>query len=281
VACVLAFTRPRASNYTAHGAVAQVELGNQLWESADYDPARLQVSEMRLGTSAQASDRWRLTNGYGASATNNGNVRSQTLTLPGWTASQSFDYDLLNRIQSASEGTSWTRTFDGDQYGNHWVSGWTGLSPWSFTPVSAEWYDARNRITGAPSAGFDAAGNQTQLGGYHFDFDAENRLTASTINDVRTTYSYDGEGRRVKKVAGGNTTVFVYDAAGQLAAEYSTEEPAGIGTQYVTVDHLGSTRLVTDASGVVTSCHDFLPLGAAVPQEPAPTFRRGALRAVG
>jgi hypothetical protein len=41
---------------------------------------------------------------------------------------------------------------------------------------------------------------------------------------------------------------FVYDAFGNLAAEYGG--PVGpTGTQYLTSDHLGSTRLVTDSSG--------------------------------
>lgn len=35
-------------------------------------------------------------------------------------------------------------------------------------------------------------------------------------------YFYDGEGRRVKKVADAETTVFVY-SAGKLIAEYSTQ----------------------------------------------------------
>jgi len=35
----------------------------------------------------------------------------------------------------------------------------------------------------------------------------------------------------------------------------------GVGVQYVTADHLGSTRLVTDASGGPTECHDYQPFG--------------------
>jgi len=43
-----------------------------------------------------------------------------------------------------------------------------------------------------------------------------NLLTAMTI----ASYGYDGEGRRVQKVSG--TTTYLYDAQGQLAAEYIT-----------------------------------------------------------
>jgi len=48
---------------------------------------------------------------------------------------------------------------------------------------------------------YDAAGNQTAIGGFSFTYDAESRLVSSTLNGVTATYAYDGEGRRVKKGA--------------------------------------------------------------------------------
>jgi hypothetical protein len=63
-----------------------------------------------------------------------------------------------------------------------------------------------------------------------------------------TTTEYDGEGRRVKKVAGGVETYYFYDALGRLAAEYSTGEPAATGTTYLFADMLESVRRV-DAIG--------------------------------
>ncbi len=56
----------------------------------------------------------------------------------------------------------------------------------------------------------------------------------------------------------GDVTTFVYDAFGNLAAEYASASMAAGGTRYVTGDHLGSTRLVT---GVQTERHDYLPFG--------------------
>jgi RHS repeat-associated protein len=74
---------------------------------------------------------------------------------------------------------------------------------------------------------------------------------------------YDGDGRRVTKaIPGGATTTYVYDAQGDLAAEYSTQPPAiSCATCYLAVDHLGSTRLLTDQNGNPVSRHDFLPFG--------------------
>ncbi len=72
------------------------------------------------------------------------------------------------------------------------------------------------------------------------------------------------EAGRVKKAtANGETTVFAYDAAGQLVAEYSTQATSG-GTSYLTQDQLGSTRIVTDGAGNPTSRHDYLPFGEEI-----------------
>ena len=39
-------------------------------------------------------------------------------------------------------------------------------------------------------------------------WDAENRLQTVTVNG-QTTYTYDGDGHRVKKLQGGQTTVYI------------------------------------------------------------------------
>jgi YD repeat-containing protein len=76
----------------------------------------------------------------------------------------------------------------------------------------------------------------------------------------KTFYGYDGEGRRVTKTDSFGTMVFVYDALGRLAAEYGgTVDTAA--TRYLTTDHLGSTRVITDASRTVVECKDYLPFG--------------------
>jgi YD repeat-containing protein len=93
-------------------------------------------------------------------------------------------------------------------------------------------------------------------------YDAENRqVTVTNAQSVTATYAYDGDGRRVKKTVNGNTTTFVYDAAGQLAAEYGGPAPVESGTRYLFGDHLGSTRLVARADGTVDKTYDYLPFG--------------------
>ena len=68
------------------------------------------------------------------------------------------------------------------------------------------------------------------------------------------------------KTTPSGTTLFVYDAFGQLAAEYSTTAVTNLCTTcYLSTDHLGSTRLVTDQNGNVVARHDYAPFGQEIP----------------
>jgi RHS repeat-associated protein len=72
-------------------------------------------------------------------------------------------------------------------------------------------------------------------------------------------------GSACRRLRRAGTTVYVYDALGQLAAEYSTVGGSTpCYTCYLIADHLGSTRLVTDENGTVVARHDFLSFGEEI-----------------
>jgi len=277
--------------YAAHGAMEQMLLGNSKLQQSCYN-GRLQPFGMRLssGTSpttncANSSDLLNLAFGYGTS-NNNGNVLSQMIVMPKQTSgtltlTQAYGYDNVNRLESVGEtvtaggsgGGAWSFTHGYDRFGNMWVTPTGGLTAHSATPRAGDQFGATtNRLTkafdgSALSSPYDAAGNlisHPYVG--TMQCDAENRQKQFTSGSTTATYHYDGDGRRVKRVLGGQTTVFVYDAFGMLAAEYSTATPTETGgRRYRTTDHLGSTRLVTDDSGAVKTRHDYLPFGEELP----------------
>src|SRR5271165_3180548 len=222
---------------------------------------------------------------------------------------QQFEYDAYNRLSFAVEtptslaptlsSTStcsslsltapnedpWCQQYGYDAFGNRWVTNWSsgsnGYPISTVTPTSSSWYSSSNNrlSTTAPGVQYDnnapsspgGNGNLTGLGGFAYLFDAENRMTQSTINSAITTYFYDGAGRRVNKTTGNTSTTYVYDATGGLVAEYGNAPmenggPQPAGTQYLTDDHLGSTRLVTDALGNPQKRYDYLPFGEDIPQ---------------
>jgi RHS repeat-associated protein len=250
------------ASYDSGGGLDRALLGNGRWEDWDYNE-RKQVVSIKLGSTQGAGDLLTLGFGYGTTD-NNGNVLSQTIARPGFSATQTYTYDAYNRIQKVQEGTE-SRDFAYKEPGNLYVPSWstgTGWAPGSFTPASPSWFDGNNRLVNTLlGIQYDAAGNLTAIGGFTFAYDAENRLVSSTLNSVTTNYVYDGEGRRVKK----GSVVMVYDAFGRLAAEYGgTADP--VGTEYLTADHLGSTRLVTSSTGAERRCLDYLPFGEQMTQ---------------
>lgn len=199
---------------------------------------------------------------YGATASvNNGNVTKQTITVPGLAQPfvQTYSYDELNRIATATEtnngSQTWTQTFGYDRFGNRNITAGTGITGFSFNG---------NKITAHT---YDDAGNTTSDGSKTFTYDAENKQTLVNNGSIGE-YFYDGDGKRVKKyVPGtGETTIFVYDAGGKLVAEYSTlvasQQDAKVA--YLTNDHLGSPRINTDQNGAVTSRHDYRPFGEEI-----------------
>jgi RHS repeat-associated protein len=124
----------------------------------------------------------------------------------------------------------------------------------------------------------DAAGNLMRVGtcgSADYTYDAENRMV--TAGGV--TYTYDGDGRRVKKsngklywYASGLDAIAESDLAGNNMEEsvfFQGKRVARRKTngavEYYFADHLGTSRVVTNATGGLLDDQDFYPYGAIVP----------------
>ena len=77
-------------------------------------------------------------------------------------------------------------------------------------------------------------------------------------------YYYDGAEKRVKKTSSNEITIFACDTTGEVIAEYSTKLAATPQVSYMTQDHLGSPRVMTDENGNVTNRKDFMAFGDEV-----------------
>jgi RHS repeat-associated protein len=269
--------------YNPAGAMTSMQLGNGRWEGTTFN-ARLQPTQIVLGTVQSATDSLKLNYDYGSTA-NNGNVLSQTITVPtvgvnnGFAAVQTYNYDSLNRLKDATENItpnggsqtqSWKQTFTFDRYGNRNFDQANTTRPASFANpnVTNPTIDpSNNRFASGQGYSYDSSGNTTAVAeGRAFVYDAENKqVSVSDTGGTIGQYWYDGDGKRVKKnvPATGENTVFVYDAGGKEIAEYSTQTASQQDAKvaYLTNDHLGSPRINTDAIGAVTARHDYMPFG--------------------
>jgi RHS repeat-associated protein len=264
--------------YASHGSVKAMKLGNGKWHHTNFNE-RLQPIEIGLGANPTDSSILRLDYGYGAT-NNNGNVLSQRIVVSGaMDVRQDYGYDSLNRLWTASEfatssgAQQWQQTYDYDRWGNRAVNpgSMTIPNPILTPQLLTDFNTTNNRIQKA-GFGYDVTGNLTKDPTTAPDamvYDGENKQVSYTKASLSTTYSYDGDGHRVKKVENPGspaqvTTLYVYNAGGQLIAEYSTSTaspPGGGGTSYLTTDHLGSTRVVTKQDGSVKARYDYLPFG--------------------
>lgn len=269
-------------DYSPSGAVKRMMLGNGRWETAQYNQLA-QITQLGLGSSPTDKSLWKVDYEYGELSTdgtaintaqNTGSIGRQTTTIPGTSFVQTFGYDSLNRLTEAKErapnGTeNWRQTFGYDRFGNR-ISRYQKVGD-VVLPIDNHTLptidQATNRFTTGQGYVYDFNGNLVQdAEGRSFTFDGNDKQIQVTDanQQVVGTYVYDGSGTRVKKVTDSEATVFVYDAAGRLAAEYSTEQNPEPKTSYLTTDHLGSPRVVTDQAGDVTARRDFMPFGEEI-----------------
>ena len=278
-----------SSSYAPHGGIKAYAFGNSIWHEVNYN-SRMQPYQIWDVVNNDLNRIYRFQCLYWGSSTdtngciakndadNNGNLRSTwfgygtggSTTSP--TFSETFSYDRVNRLTGVVDSGGWSRYFAYDQYSNMWLCGYPGIAPNGSAPAATYCsqtpsgiFDNANRIGGRL---YDAAGNQLSVTGSNLSYDAENRITAATQPGIGTvTYTYDGNGRRVMKMSSsGPQTAYVYDAGGELVSEYSLEASSTPPCQtcYLSLDHLGSTRLVTDQAGNTVSRHDYIPFGEEI-----------------
>ena len=270
-------TYASGATYQASGALATLthqltsgstSLTRSFAPTTNQEPSVIQA----YPTSSPSSPFMKLTYAYG-SGTDNGNMSSITDGATGHSGrTQSFTYDVLNRLQTASSGTAWGETYGYDQFGNltgetH-LSGTTTGSTWSATATN-------NRLSVNSYNANGTAG--TVNGSVSYVYDAEGRILSSNSSP---TYLYDGDGYRVKMV-GSSTTLYWPGASGQILDESNggatsfgrqvwfgsllvwNEDTSGNG-RFLFQDHLGSTRVTANSSGTVLDDIDYEPFGAVL-----------------
>jgi len=138
-----------------------------------------------------------------------------------------------------------------------------------------------NRLTSVTTSGitanytYDSAGNVTNDGSHTYAYDAENRIV-NVDGGATASYSYDISNQRYKKVTGGATTHYIWQAS-QVIAEHNgitgavvtdyvyfgsrtIANVSGGSTQYLLSDRL-SVRMKLDSSSIVLGRQAHLPFG--------------------
>ncbi len=264
-----------AFSYNQAGQVTGFNYGNGVTTSLGYSPERLQLQTLSYTKPGQTL--FSLSYGYLQNGGNNGQISSITNNVDA-TRSMTYSYDPLGRLKVAFAGPeanpTWKLDWDYDRYGNRPNQNVRAGSP----PGPQLTIDPNtNRITGT-GYGYDANGNITADGLNSLTHDAENRTVS--VNGT-TSYFYDGNSLRVKKVSGA-TTVYIFSGT-KVIAEYENGAAPGSptreyihsgnqllakieggATQYYHGDHL-SVRVITDSNGTKIGERGHYPFGDAQP----------------
>jgi Rhs family protein len=193
---------------------------------------------------------------------------------------QSFDYDALDRLTSASANGepgqgAYDETYQYDPAtGNLKVKGDMTLDYLDSNHVHAVTNANGNTYS------YDSNGNQTtrHIGNdtFHLIYDAENRLVEVKENNVTIAeFTFDGDGKRVMSVIDGETIRFVggyYERKGSEITKYYMAGaarvairkytiPQSMTVEYMLGDHLGSTSITTDSNGAKVSEMRYKPWG--------------------
>jgi len=201
------------------------------------------------------------------------NIHSQILAMLPMPKHNHARYDELNRVSTAkTQAASGTYAW-GLQYG---YDPWANMISASVTQGSANGLSAsatgKNLLS---NYSYDSAGNMLNDKTNTYTFDAESQLkTAAGL-----TYTYDGNGNRVQKSSGklywdggGSDPLDETDASGNLTDEYVifggkriARRDSSNNVDYYFADHLGTTHVVTNSSGVIQDDSDFYPFGGERP----------------
>ncbi len=150
-------------------------------------------------------------------------------------------------------------------------------------------YDAAGRLTGRNgiSYTFDDDGFLVTRGGDSFTYARSGELRSATVGRTPVSYAYDGMGRMVARVQGGETTGYVYgdpDAPYRVSA---ARAPDGTLDRYlygprgnlyailrggarfhVGTDQIGSPRIVAAADGTIVKRLEYSAYGVTTDHDP-------------
>jgi RHS repeat-associated protein len=249
---------------------------DRLAQGLPYDPASqvTNILHQLTASSSQINKADYLYNGVG-----------NRTSLTDKRGAQTFGYDNLDQLTSASHPMLATpQSFAYDPVGNRTTGGTVvnaGNQLTADTNHTYQYDDNGNLVRKT----LLATGSYTQ-----YTYDAENRLTqvedfvaGNPTPAFTSTYRYDGLGRRIEKVANGQTRRYVYDfedilleydGANTLLARYThgprIDEPIavtrGSSTYFYHADALGSVSELTDSGGAVAKSYIYDSFGSVLDQ---------------
>jgi RHS repeat-associated protein len=191
------------------------------------------------------------------------------------TLDQGFGYDELGRLTQTTLYAG-ALSFSYDANGNRTAASIDGNARTYAVSATSNRIDAISNP--ARSFSYDATGNTTADGQFSAGYDLTGRMKTLTKAGITATYTYDNDGRRVRKfdsTGAASTVVFFHDLDGHLLGEYDqtgkaireyvwlgdtliavfTPDPVNAANPplvfYVHSDHLNTPRVIVDKNNAI------------------------------
>jgi uncharacterized protein RhaS with RHS repeats len=191
-----------ADNFSYHpsGAITRFISGNRIENTISYDDKRYWVRSIQAGLLMSL--------GYDYQNDHVGNVKSITDSRAAG-LTQSFDYDVLDRLTNVSVPNWGSANYTYDAHGNR-IGGSLGYFSGKLQLQS------QNGV----SFSYDPNGNMNGSSGATYTYTLDNQLSHSTASNVSSDYLYDADGWRAKMVlTPGATSYFLRGPRGELLSE--------------------------------------------------------------
>jgi len=197
---------------------------------------------------------------------------------------QHLSYDSLSRLTLANgpygtSGTNASLTYTYDELGNLTFNTQVGTYTYPTSGASSVRPHAVT-MAGSNTYSYDANGNLSSGAGRTLTYNLENKPLTITSAGQTTTFVYDGDGGRVKKIAGTTTTRYIsklYECDNASCSRMIFAGSARIATigsggiVYYHPDHLGSSSVITDSVGAKLQALTYFPYGATRTNTPSGT----------
>jgi RHS repeat-associated protein len=272
--------------FNNQGTLSQISLGNGTTESFTYND-RFQMTSQSLQKSSTVLQKYEYS--YGTTDLSNGGMdttknNGQLGKIEGYIGStkqwsQRFGYDEIGRLSESREYQSgnnsqltYKQKFEFDRFGNLYRKSasnpTTGqANPLTYTPIEdSDISKTTNRFTSGLT--YNETGQvtaDTKFRGMGFLYDANGRLVKATKTSVPDALTvYDALGNRVATKVNDVWQYMIYDALGQLVAEYGSQADGAGGVKFIQQDWQGSVRAITNNNGHIVSRTDHQAFGEEI-----------------
>lgn len=191
--------------------------------------------------------------------------------VSGGTQTQTFTYDDLDRLSTATTSGGTGGTYAQKTYSYNNAGNVTSFEGSSFTYDTTHKHGIKN-VGGVQKYWYDANGNVTRRINFidsqdiTLSYDHENRLTSVT-NGASQTFVYDGDGNLVKRGSVALVGNYYEQQGGAIKKHYYigsmrvAVRPAAGTAYWLLSDHLGSTALRVNSSGDRQAEQRYMPFG--------------------